>query len=162
MRKNNFILIGCLVFLIGVTLFLMKGIPYGKHTEGFGAAFYPSLLLFLLAILVIILFIQTLRMPKDKNEDKKEKPENSFVFSNISFRIFCLFGLLFVLYAITLAKLGFIIGSCLFLIITMAYFKTRLRQAVVVSIVVVAVLYAMFKIVLRVPLPSGLLGVIGL
>jgi len=140
----------------------MRGIPYGKYNEGFGAAFYPTLLLGLLAVLMIVLLIQTLRMPKDKKEDKEEKPEKSSVFSNVSFKNFCLFTFLFVLYTITLQKMGFIINSFLFLVIAMVYFKTRLRQAAVVSIVVVAILYSAFRILLRVPLPSGLLGVIGL
>ena len=160
MRKNNYILVGCLAFFIGVVFFLMRGIPYGQHTEGYGAAFYPALLLGVLAVLTIVLFVQTLRLPKD--EDKKEKPSDASGSSDFSFKNFGFFLVLFLLYTLPLQRIGFIINSFLFLTIGMVYLRTPLKRAVVVSIAVVAVIYVMFKIVLRVPLPPGLLGVIGL
>ena len=163
MRKNNFILIGCLAGFIGLVFFFMRGLPYGEHTVGYGPAFYPTLLLGLLGLLTLVLLLQTLKSPKDVKEEKKEdEQKKAFGIFDVSFRNFGFFLVLFLFYAITLNITGFIINSLLFLFIAMKYLKASLKQAVFVSVIVVAVIFVMFRIVLRVPLPSGILEGIGL
>ena len=158
MRKNNFILLGCLVVFICLTFFFLRGVPFGKPSSGYGPAFYPVLLLGLLVFLMLILFIQTLRLPKDT----EEKTAKLSIFSDVSYRNAGFFLLLFFIYTLTIRTIGFLINSFLFLTIAMMFLKTKWKQAVLISAVVVGILYCMFKIILRVRLPSGLLRGIGL
>ena len=153
MRRNNLILCGVLAVFIGAVFFLMRNIPYGSFVQGFGPAFYPTVLLIALSVLLILFFIQTLRTPKES------KAEDALAFS---YKNFWFFAVLLLLYAISLRTIGFIINSYLFLVISMVHLKTTWRRSALISLATVGIIYVVFRIVLRVNLPSGILGVIGL
>ena len=66
---------------------------------------------------------------------------------------------LFLLYALALQPLGYLIGTALFLVITILLLgPVRLARALVVGIASAAFLFLIFRVWLRIPLPGGVLG----
>ncbi len=157
MKKKNLILLGALAVLGGLVLYWMRDLPSGTAATGYGPDFYPKVLLVVLAILAVILLIQTLMnkgdAAEDPNEEKPEPAENRHQW--IMMAIFTAMG---IAYALLLNTLGFIIASILLVLGGMKLMGGKWLPSIIISVVVVVVLYVGFKIGFKVQLPDGILG----
>ncbi len=155
---------GEIIFLI--VLLLLGGVLF-QQTFTFGVsildqsggpALFPRIVLAILAIAIIIRLISVLR----------EKKHEHFVFIELFTGNRLFFFLSLILYIVTFKFLGYILSTCLFLMITCNYFyyvvkgnKGSVKSIAVrnIGIVVFAVvMYVFFANVLHIMLPAGILG----
>lgn len=155
---------GEIIFLI--VLLLLGGVLF-QQTFTFGVsildqsggpALFPRIVLAILAIAVIIRLISVLR----------EKKHEHFVFIELFTGKRLFFFLSLILYIVTFRFLGYILSTCLFLMITCNYFyyvvkenKGTLRSIVLRNAFVVVFsvgMYFFFGNVLHIMLPAGILG----
>ncbi|WP_261131043.1 tripartite tricarboxylate transporter TctB family protein [Bacillus sp. Marseille-Q3570] len=142
------LLVFCIFFYYQSTSIDTKGL-----TE-ISAAFFPRLLLGLIAILTIVMFIQSFLRKEKVKEKKRDKNQKE----GIVWIIFALFAL----YILSLGFLGFIISS--FIFITLIYLlilpeKRPFKSHVIplISLLVITVtLSVIFQNVLNVYLPKGI------
>jgi hypothetical protein len=66
--------------------------------------------------------------------------------------------ILVVLYAIVIKSIGFVLATVIITLYSSLVFKAKLIDAVMVSLIISIGLTFLFKIVLKVPLPEGILG----
>uniref|UniRef100_A0A7C1I711 DUF1468 domain-containing protein n=1 Tax=Fervidicoccus fontis TaxID=683846 RepID=A0A7C1I711_9CREN len=66
--------------------------------------------------------------------------------------------ILVVLYAVVIKSVGFVLATVIITLYSSLVFKAKLIDAVMVSLIISIGLTFLFKIVLRVPLPEGILG----
>jgi hypothetical protein len=116
---------------------------------GFGPAFFTWIVCGGILICVLIIFIQTF-FDKEMNKEKIEITWADFK------RMFVLLGG-GVIYVAMLRFLGFLVVNTVFLLFCLKYYENKWALAIPVSVLVTAVLYFVFRIVLRVPLPVGVL-----
>ena len=72
MKKKNYILLGCLAVFCAFVMYLMK-----EASAGYGPKFYPTILICVLLLLMLILLIQTLTNKGDVAEDEKGVQEGT-------------------------------------------------------------------------------------
>jgi putative tricarboxylic transport membrane protein len=140
---------GFLVFLVALIILLvaaMQNFPEGKSILGWGPAFYPSFLVFLLIIFTVMEFYKTFKM--------KEEPSDITIKTLINPAIFLI---MMIIYAILLQKLGFVLDGLLYLFILMQILKANLKNSILMSSGVIIFLYLLFHYVFKVPLPPGTL-----
>lgn len=123
-----------------------------------GPAVFPRIVIALLVIAVVIRLITVLR----------EKKHEHFVFIELFTGKRLFFFLSLILYIVTFKFLGYILSTCLFLMITCNYFyyvvkenKGSLRSIVLRNTFVVVFsvgMYFFFGNVLHIMLPAGILG----
>lgn len=149
-RNINYIIIAIFLILAGAVGFLMKDYPTSDISQGFGPAFYPTILLVILLILLVILLIQTV-MNKGLENDKSQLPE----WKQLK-RPVLILGCM-ILYAILMPYLGFIITGILYLFITMRILKADLIRSIIVSVAMIVIVYLLFRYAFKVPLPMGMI-----
>ena len=135
---------------IALSLWLYT-VTKGFAAEGGGMAknpaYYPNLLLAILAALSMGLIVTALI--------RKEKPAfgiNVPVLRNVGL----IFGMIFV-YILALQYLGFIVSTLSFIVAGVLVYGGSIKTAVVTGIPVTAGVYLVFHILLKVPMPHGLL-----
>jgi putative tricarboxylic transport membrane protein len=164
-RKTNIVIGFILLGVSGFYYFSTKGLPPPTKTENLGAAFFPTLLATILAILALLLIVNSLsfRRSPDQGEEKaavaggERLEEDSFSAEGISYKFLLGTAALCVLYAIFLPILGYLISTPLFLI----SFIRLLRKGkwvlnVTISVILTACLYLLFARALSVSLPPGI------
>jgi drug/metabolite transporter (DMT)-like permease len=111
-----------------------------------GPGFFPFGLAVILAFLALALILQSRR--------KEEVPAPFW--PERTWRRPLLGAAVFLLYAFSLGYLGFILTTCLFLVVWMwGVERIRWLTIITISIGVTAVLYFIFEYFLEVPLPTG-------
>jgi hypothetical protein len=128
-------------FVIAIVL-AMRNFPEANANLGWGPAFYPYFLIFLLTIFSVIELCQTYKM-KDKPLGITLKGVRNPV----------IVVTIIVLYAILLKILGFIVCSFLYLLLLMQILKADMKNSIMTSLGVVAFLYVLFRYIFKVPLP---------
>jgi putative tricarboxylic transport membrane protein len=165
-RKANIIIGLILLGVSGFYYFSTKGLPPPTKTENLGAAFFPTLLASLLAILALLLIVNSLsfRRASDQEEEKsavaggERLEEDSFSAEGISYKFLFGTAVLCVLYAILLPVIGYLISTPLFLISLIRLLrKGKWVLNVTISILLTASLYLLFARALSVSLPPGIL-----
>ena len=157
MKKKNLILVAVLAVLGGLVLYWMRDLPSAAASVGYGPDFYPKVLLVVLAILAVILLVQTLMNKGDAAEDPdEEKPEPAEL--RHQWIMMAAFTAMGIAYALLLNTLGFIVASILLVLGGMKLMGGKWLPSIIISVVVVAVLYAGFKLGFKVQLPDGILG----
>ncbi|MGN1376989.1 MAG: tripartite tricarboxylate transporter TctB family protein [Dorea sp.] len=149
-KKINYIIIAIFLVLAGVVGFLMKDYPWSGITQGFGPAFYPTVLLVILLVLLLILFIQTLTN-KGMEEEEKKLPELKQL-KRPALLLLCM-----ILYAILMPYLGFVITGILYLFVTMRILRADMKKSIICSVAMVVIVYLLFRYAFKVPLPMGMI-----
>jgi len=144
MRKSEAITGFCTLLIAGLTWIISRDIPFQDLKAGLGPAFFPYLLLVILAGLGIIYLIFGLFT---SNSLKTTKIRNSSYW-----KIILIFGLL-VIYSVLFKRLGFVISTLLFLVCSMLTLKVKLLHAILISTLAISGLYLIFIIFFKVPLP---------
>lgn len=132
----------------------MRRFPPGTLAEGLGPRFIPELLIITLSSLSLILiwhaFIDWRR--------RKDIPKQEVSSSSFSARRLRIPGVLIVivsLYLVFLKPIGFLFLTPIFIFLTMKTMGSRVKHAVVLGIFLTILVYIIFALGLRVPLPSG-------
>lgn len=113
----------------------LKGTP--------GPQVVPWILVGLLAFLSILLFFQG----NDKAKDKPKEPLK---------KAFMIFGLI-ALFLILIPTLGFVVGTSIGLFLILRLTVKKLPVAILTSVGTAVALYVIFKVLLHIALPGGLL-----
>lgn len=149
-KKLNYIIIVIFLVLSGIVGFLMKDYPWSDITQGFGPAFYPTVLLVILLVLLLVLFVQTL-MGKGMDEEEKTLPELKEL-KRPALILLCM-----IFYAILMPYLGFVITGILYLLVTMRILKADMKKSIICSVAMVLIVYLLFRYAFKVPLPIGMI-----
>lgn len=144
MKKSNRI-ISIIFILLCIYAFIETTRFPNVSTVDFGPAFMPRIAAGLLAGLSIMLFVSTFT----KKDDEEIEKDNMLKL---------LFHVCFVIaFALVVSWLGILITVPIFLFIyIMIYGKIKIYKNIILSIAVTAVLYILFVMVLRIPLPNPL------
>lgn len=139
MKKLDLLLGLILVAIVGVFYFMISKLP-AKAT--LYPIFVTSLLLFLTIIHLVITY------------NKKDTTEST-VFKDIQLK-----QLLFVLgasglYVAIINIIGYITSTIVYILVVLLGLKVRKETSIVISVVFAALIFILFKVLLRVPLPKG-------
>jgi ABC-type Fe3+-siderophore transport system permease subunit len=152
--------------IAGISLFAFSGVLYigagfmPTRSEGskiLNTGFYPRMLAIILAILSVILVIETIQ------KYKKEGDKESEVFwkNSKSFFFFATTLVLLTLFPFVMKVLGFALTSFLFIAIMVWLLSEKNNRhplkIVLVSVGIAAIVYVVFKIILAIPFPTGIL-----
>lgn len=113
------------------------------------AASYPKFVLALLVIFTIILGVKSFIFKK--NDDQKK------LFQGILPKQFLFIVVTCLIYTAILNIFGFFVSTFIYLIAVMVGLKIKLKNACLVSCGFCAIIYLVFVIFLKVPVPSGIL-----
>jgi putative tricarboxylic transport membrane protein len=164
-RKTNIVIGLILLGVSGFYYFSTKDLPPPTKTENLGSAFFPTLLAGLLAILALLLIVNSLfsRRASDQGEEKaaiagaERLEEDSFFGEGISYKFLLGTAALCTLYVILLPIIGYLISTPLFLISLIRLMrKGKWVANVTISILLTASLYLLFARALGVSLPPGI------
>jgi putative tricarboxylic transport membrane protein len=160
LNREHLLGLSCLV-VSGVTLTLSAQLPKGQSAAGVsGPALFPVILALVLLgsgiAEIVIGFAKSAAYPALSPASawkQLKRPEVVNVFLIITF---------WILYELLFQPLGFIVTTLLFLFAVMLRLGVRPIQAVVYSVMYVVVIYLMFTVLFSIPLPAGVLSVIGM
>jgi len=139
--------------LVGI-LFCIGGIHYGIRRSGIpGPGFLPFVTGLILVALSLILLISRLLKRRDEADSIGEPMPGGQALR----RILKALGAL-CLYVLILEPLGFMLTTFLFMVLVLRLEPRRWTFIIPVAIGATAFFFVLFKILLRVPLPSGILG----
>lgn len=142
MRKLDLLLGLILVLVSGIFYYMTSRLPANSRV-------YPYFVITLLLGLTLIHLLTTLRKKEDPGEKsgfEEFKPKQFFTVLGLS-------GL----YVAAINIVGYISSTIIYIISTLLVLKTDKRLSFAIGIGVSAVIYVLFKILLRVPLPRGFL-----
>jgi putative tricarboxylic transport membrane protein len=154
-KKDLISSIGVLGFA-GILYQAAKGLPTRKSVSVvLNTGFYPQMLAIILAVLAVLLLISSLTKKTDSRESEK------FFKNRESLGLFLLTLLLLVLFPLGMELLGFIV-TCFAFILTMVLlltgrFHRNVPLSIVVSLGITLLIYGVFKLLLGIPFPSGIL-----
>lgn len=139
MKKVDLILGYLLVAISGFFFFMISKLPEK-------AILYPifvtSILLFLSIIHLIITY-------------SKKSDEEATEFKNLEIKQLLFITVLSGLYVALIKVTGYVTSTLLYVLISLLGLKINKKSAIIISIGFVILIYILFKIVLRVPLPKG-------
>jgi putative tricarboxylic transport membrane protein len=139
--------------LMGI-LFCIGGFHYGIRRSGIpGPGFLPFVTGLILVALSLILLVSRLLERKNSAAARVEPMPGG----QALLRILIVLGAL-CLYVLILEPLGFMVTTFLFMIVLLRLEPRRWMFILLLSIGATAFFFALFKVLLRVPLPSGLLA----
>ncbi len=156
-KRNNDIIAGVAFFAFAGLLYIAAGFM-PTRTGGIAAlntGFYPRVLAILLAVLSILMVVEAVR--KQSNDEKVE----SWWKTGSSFVLFLITLALLVLYPFVMKYLGFATAS-FFFITTLTWLLSEKGHRKpwligVVSLGLTVLIYVVFKMVLSIPFPIGIL-----
>jgi len=120
----------------------------------YNPALYPRVLAAIVLALGIVLIVRAMVtfLKVRKERPPEEKTENSAGMRYVALTI-----ALLAVYVGMIHLLGFIIPTIAFTVVAQVFFGTKLKTAVLVGIPLTTVLYLLFFIFFKVPIPSGIL-----
>ena len=130
--------------------------------EALGPSFFPLTLAVVLASFAVLILIQSLRSLVTLRGEKREIVENGKRSSADNLRVFLVF-LSIVGYCICLFYLGYLLSTTLFLVVVVSLMtekvslKATLFRIVPLSLGIAMVTYAVFHLIIRIPLPESLI-----
>jgi putative tricarboxylic transport membrane protein len=148
--------ISALIILVIAVFYLFKTTKLAVWKgKTLGPGFFPLLLGIALVALTILLLVKATLAPKDPS---RSLPERFFPSRSGLLKLLYLIGAL-VVYALTLHPLGYLLSTLLFLcVLFLAWDPKRPGFAIAVAVGTVLFSYVFFDLLLKVPLPKGLLG----
>ena len=118
------------------------------HLRDPGKGFIPFLSGILLAGLSLTIFIRSILKKEKESAFGKDWKKGVWVIGSL------------IIYALVLEKLGFLVTTFIFLILSLLSFQPRkLLSAFLVSLFTVLISYLVFSLWLKVQLPKGILGI---
>jgi putative tricarboxylic transport membrane protein len=159
--KTSYILIATLAAFGVLVLFLMRNWKTADYSSGYGPGFYPTVLVIVLFLLLVILFIQETLLDRNSRRSNAAATEGTDAAGKREFTLSwakypaILFGMMIV-YSILLEKLGFIIDTFAFLACGMFLLKGKPTLNIALSALFTAILYFVFGKLLLVRLPAGI------
>ena len=138
------------VFCLALAIFLLYSLGWIDDER---ARAFPRVVIIIMGILSFFLLLQTLLMKKTKKMSGKPFPWRSFSTMLV----------LIIVYCFLMEKIGFYTTAFLFfLTVSLVFGKTRIRPRQIMSyaamgVAFTGVIYFLFKIILKVQTPSGLL-----
>lgn len=142
-ERRNGLITASIFFIIAVVFFVLTLNMTSKNAQ------FPRVICIFMALVSILLAIKNLRA--------KEEGVNSAVKIQSLMKALFLVGVIFI-YVLVLEKIGFLISTILMLYIVSIFFKyPKPLKLLVISIVFPTVLYLVFKYLLEIRLPAGIL-----
>lgn len=141
MKKYDKILTVILLILDAIYFVLIKELPPK-------AAKYPMFVCVLLAILTIILGIQTFFTKEESNIE---------IFKEFKCKQFFFVIIISAIYIFVIDILGFFITTFIYLILCMVGLKAKILYSILTSIGFCILIYLVFVTFLKVPVPTGFL-----
>ena len=146
-KAFDFVFIGAMMALslyVGITA---ARYPRADISEGFGPGIYPILLVVIIFLLAVLLLVITIR----KNDTAKVEG-----FDLASLKNPAAFWGLLALFCLAMKPLGLLLSSFLYLAITTRFlFRVNWRNVLLTSVIVPAVVWAVFVLAVKVPFPAG-------
>jgi putative tricarboxylic transport membrane protein len=146
-KAIDFVFVGAMVALslyVGITA---SRYPKADISEGFGPGIYPILLAVIIFLLAVLLLVITIR----KNDTAKVEGFDLASLKNPG----AFWGLL-LLFCLAMKPLGLLLSSFLYLVITTRFlFRVKWRNVLLTSVIVPAVVWAVFVLAVKVPFPTG-------
>ncbi len=146
-RKNLYSAI-FLVLFSGVTIYLASRLPLGHYAKP-GPGFFPLLMSLFIGLLAFLLFLTTVRPNRQPESCDLEMPARKW-------KVFYLLGQLCV-YALLYRPLGYVISTWIFLVSLKPIIKTKWAPLLLASLLVSAIFFVFFSVLLKVELPVGIL-----
>lgn len=142
-KKNQ--LISIVVIYMIIAIFFLQSFSLKQD-----AGFFPRILSVIIGILNTLELIKVLKNEEVISKKKKEEIEPK--------KLYWILGLS-TLYVVGLKPLGFIISSLLYLMFTMHILDVKSKKVIVIiSVLAVLTIYVSFGVLLKVPMPKGILG----
>ena len=139
--------------LVGI-LFCIGGVHYGLRRSGIpGPGFLPFVTGLILVALSLILLVSRFSRHRDETSSAEKRMPRGQALR----RILKALGAL-CLYVLILEHLGFMITTFLFMVLVLRLEPRRWTFIVPAAIGTTAFFFFLFKVLLRVPLPPGILG----
>ena len=154
-QKNRDVLSSLVCIGIGI-LFCIGSVKFGDIRAGFpSAGFFPFITGVILAFLALIQVVGVFTAGK-AGEDKAE---DFFPQQDSVKRLLITLAILF-LYAIALEYVGFLITNFLFMVLLLRGLEPQGWKTVLVTAFLTSIsCYVLFDILLKVPVPRGILGI---
>ncbi|MGV8980587.1 tripartite tricarboxylate transporter TctB family protein [Clostridium sp.] len=149
MRKGN-IIISCVFILIGILVLVnVSTFPSMGPDQITGPEFFPGLLALILIVLSAVLFISNYR-------SKDQSPTG--LFDEYAIKAYITMAGL-VGYLVLINIVGFIIATPILLFGLMRFYGMKQYPKLVLSsVIITGAIYGVFKLLLAVPLPTGIIG----
>lgn len=151
MRKSDMIVGIILVIFSVLVYFNVSYFPKIQlAAQGMGPAFFPRILSIFLALLGIILIIQSY-----VTSTKYTKDIENVIDTRLLIRIIIALSVI-IMYVFLIPHIGFLIATFIFTIIFMGFFNFKYSfKMIIISLVISAIIFYLFKVILHMPLPSG-------
>ena len=136
--------------LIGISLMTMvwsRDFPGGFRGSGLSPKFFPQLIVIFILFLTTFVLIGTIRDTKRESID--------FTINKLTLPLILI--AMITVYVILIQPLGILIDTIVFLFLSMIILKTNKKIALLLSVFVTAIVYLIFKLILHIPLPQGML-----
>ena len=141
-RKKEF---ASIIFLFAVSIFFFLG---AKGMEG-DSGLFPKILSGLIFVLTCVELGVVLTNRTKESKKKEERSPRKLLFIIV----------LSILYVVLIKPLGFVVSTFLFLTGSMILLEVKNKKiAISVPFITVALIYVVFKILLKVQIPVGILG----
>lgn len=144
MNRSDLIVVSAFYLVCIVMFCLVRGLPEEAQT-------YPTALIIGLALLNTLYFAKRIRLLL-RNGLINDLPQ---IFAGFEGRQFFGVLILCVLYMCALPWIGFYLSSVLFLVIAMLFLRVPKVHLGLTIVVLAALVYAVFGLFLKVPLPVG-------
>jgi|SRR5690625_2958059 len=142
---SGFVLILCIVFFL-------ESLNYPDT-----AARLPQLLIIIIALLSILMFVQTYF--RERRNNKEEKDEIEKVTGKINVKRVVIFVTIIAAYIFLIETMGYFIITPVFIFISLIYLKaTNVFVSIVLSIGFTAFVFGLFNMFLNIPIPMGILA----
>ena len=149
--RSNIVVAAVLLALAGYIFVTASTLPFGTIRVP-QTAFFPKTLAVLLAIFAVILLARALAGSEALSRAERIETEG---WIRIGITLAALAG-----FAFALERLGFLLTTFLLMIILLRAIEAqKWRKVVVVALATALISYAIFYLLLAVPLPAGLLGI---
>jgi putative tricarboxylic transport membrane protein len=158
MRRADYI-IGLILIALGIFIYFSSySIPVMAIVEKTGmvnSRFFPKLCAISLIVFSVIMILENYIVTHNQKEKLKGQDERKETIGSI--RLFVAAALTF-MYLVTYQYLGHLVSSFIFIFIFMYFLSTRnLFLLISVPAAISFLIYAVFKILLVVPLPTGII-----
>lgn len=136
--------------ILSIALFIFEALYYAMiKALPEKAARYPMFVLFLLVALTLVLAVKSFIFEKTAEDAKP--------FADFKCKQFLFVVLLSAIYIFAIEWLGFFSATFIYLLATMFGLKTSIKWGIVGSLVFCIVIYLVFVVFLKVPVPQGIL-----
>lgn len=148
-----------LIFLTlsGATFLLMADFPSGNRFQGMGPAFYPGLLAALLGVLSLFLVLKGVFTSGGEELIEEERNKEPSILFGMHLKVPGTLVVIVCLYLVLTDMIGFLWITPIFLVATMKTLRAGWALAFITAISLTVLIYIIFGVALRVPLPEGVL-----